>query len=1343
MKRILTLFFLVSYIIGTSQDYVHSAAPKFKNLDFDNGISNLSIHSFEQDDLGYIWIATARGLNRYDGISFKHYLYANDSHSLYHNLVIKLYKNFEGKLFCGTGYGVNLFDPAKNKMYRIKSNNEMYIDFIDFDGKTYGVSYLGGLTVYNPDKQSFDRIPNFPTELVIESLITDEESGIWGKTSDNRSLVNFNPRSNTFTKYIIPDFQAPYLGGDMVKLDQNILIAGKTIQFFNLSSQTFIALPQEFEQLEKLKNIDINFIKEIGDGFLWIGTKTKGLYIFNPYLSKTVNLSKSNSNLQSNHLTTAFKDRDNNIWLGTFDQGADVSFKQRNNFNFEIQLDNLTSNKFVTSIVSDNNNKYYIGTRSDGLYIYHGGMIKEGKHYNSGNSVLQDNHIRTLFIDSRKQVWIGTEKALQITNLDLQQSKELAIPQPNDGMVCFCEQDKKILAGSDKQGLFIFDYNGTIIRHELRLGNNITKIIPVGTEEVILSSYAFGVYLYNVSTGAYSKLGQLIKHENNHLNEVITMHLDTDSILWLGNYNYGLYKLNLHTNELKVFTEIDGLPNNDVVCIEEDNNGELWLGTSYGLSCFDKQEEFINFFQNEGLKNIQFHQKASLIDSFGTIFMGGNYGLTFFNPGILSESQHKTSPKLILETLKVANKEILPDDETEILSQNLNNTGAIKLNHKQKVFTIEYHAFDYIAANKVKYDYMLEGFDMEWNYVGERNFANYANLNPSTYRFKVKAQNNIGEWSEVSVLDITIKPSPFMTIWAFAIYILLLSALVFISFRLILNAKLYKSKLELEHNERVRENEVAQMKMRFFTNISHEIRTPLTLIKGNIDILSQDLASKNITFASFKGLQYSTNRLLTLINQLLSLRKLENDTLDLKVRKDDIISISNKLIQSFRYVASTRNITIKIITDFDKLIIPVDEDKFEKIISNLLSNALKHAKDNGSILVKIEMLEFNELSIFFTDTTNLSSNGFVKISVIDDGLGIPKKDLPNIFNRFAQSEIDRSKPDYSGTGIGLDFTKRLVELHHGAITVKSIEQVETTFTFVLPFDEKPYENDIWVKPENNDYKTTHEITTLEKETEEVNGNKQHKEKAVVLLVEDDLELNRFISTSLKKQFNVVSCYNGKEGIKLAQNQLPDIILSDIMMPEMNGLELCKRVREDALISHIPIVLLTAKTDMESKISGYEYGADDYVSKPFDLNILVARINSLIELRKKLQAAYKRGILDEHQVEITNQFELNFIKRIEAIVSTEYHSPKLNVNLLADKMNMSRTNFYRKFMSIMDISPKEFITKYRINKAIELIQSGEENFGTISSSCGFGSQSNFSVLFKKEKGATPLQYKKSL
>lgn len=1338
VRIIFTGIMVFLFLSGHCQKSTYSVAPKFQNLNFEDGISNLSVQSIEQDEQGYIWMATARGLNRYDGISFKHFLLMhNDSNSLFHNRTYDLHKSINGQLFVSTANGVNVFDPEVEKMYRIKSNNEWFSDFVEFNGKIYGAGRNGGLYGYIQTENAFRRLSRFGSTIIINKLITDDETGIWGITSFNKTLINYDPRTDSLKIYTIPGEEESYNYGDILKLDDVLFIATKRITSFSISSGKFIQLPGRYKQLEELKDCEFTFIEDIENGLLWLGTQNKGLFIYEPEQNRISNFTKSNSALRSNHLTTFFKDRDDNIWLGTFDQGAEVSFKQRNIINYDIQLENLTKNSFVTSIVSDNNSNHYIGTRSDGLFVYSGDR-KKAKYFNRRNSFLPDNNIRTLFIDSKNQLWISTFSSLHLTNPEFKSVKEIKLPTPHHGILSFCEQDGKIIAGSSLQGFFTLDYDGNILSQNKNFWNDVVKVIPYGNNEIILSSLLEGVFVYNLNTDTLSNLNEIMPVTGYDFNEVVTMLLDSDSTLWLGNYDKGLYKYNFNDKSFRVFTEIDGLPNNDIVCIEEDTEGNLWLGTSYGLSRFNKKEEFINFFQNEGLQNLQFHRNSSHKDNNGLLFFGGNIGLTFFDPQLVGKFGNNETPNITLKSISVRNKEIKPNDETKLLSQILNNTEKITLNHKQNVFTIAYHAFDYIAADKIKYSYILEGLDNNWNDVGVRNQVNFSNLSPGTYSFKVKAQNNIGLWSGVKTLRIIVRPSPFKTPLAYFIYLFVFAVIVYISFKLTLQAKLYRNKLETEHKERIRENEIAQMKMRFFTNISHEIRTPLTLIKGNADMLAKDLTVGQLQSNSFKGLQHSTNRLLALVNQLLSFRSMENDTLHLIIKNNDLIFITNKLIQPFQYVAANRGIIIRVVSEYDKLILPIDEDKYEKIMSNLLSNALKHARENGTIIIQITPLEISEYNNYFKNKHQLSKSSFVKIAVTDNGSGISKNDLPYVFKRFKQSKTDINRPDYSGTGIGLNFTKKLVELHGGAIIARSKPNVETEFSFVLSLDASSYEDDVWMNE-----KTVAESDVLINTAEEENTETPNEKLPVILVAEDDIELNRFISSSLSNNFSVISCYNGTEGLTLAKKHLPDVIVSDIVMPETDGFQLCKLVRNDKLISHIPIILLTAKTDEESEITGLKYGADDYVSKPFSLSVLTARIYNLITIRKNLQQSYKQGILDVPQETIKNQYELNFIKKINDIVSAEYQSQKLNVNFLADQMNMSRTNFYRKFMNVMDVSPKDFIIKYRINKAIELIKSGEDNFGEISFLCGFGTQSNFSVQFKKEKGVSPLQYKKEL
>ena len=761
----------------------------------------------------------------------------------------------------------------------------------------------------------------------------------------------------------------------------------------------------------------------------------------------------------------------------------------------------------------------------------------------------------------------------------------------------------------------------------------------------------------------------------------------------------------------------------------------MWISTAYGLVQLDQAGNFTNYSFNEGLKNIQFHQKAALIDHHGTVFFGGNFGLTFFNASNLSQGEEDV-PEVVFESLKILNQDIRPNDKTKILQRNINLAESITLNHQHQTFSIDYKGLDFIAANNLNYAYMLEGYDESWNYVGNRTFAGYTNLDPGIYAFKVKVQSKNGVWSDPpKTLTINIKPAPWKTWWAYLLYLIFFAGIIYVSFQLILKVKLYKKEIEVEHKERLREKEISKMKIRFFTNISHEFRTPLTLIKGNLDYLISDLSKRKISLPSTDGLKNSTDRLLRLVNQLLSFRQLESDTLKLEIREEEVIKITKKLLDSFHYSSAISNIKINLDTNFDQLTVPLDSDKYEKIITNIISNALKFSKKDGSILVKIEKVTFEDLKNRFQLKPNMRN--YLEVSVIDHGKGIATDKINTIFDRFTHYESE-NKRDYSGSGIGLNFTKRLIELHGGAIDVTCNKRIGTCFSFVLPIDKKSYSSDVWYKKIVDS-----EIENHVPAGKGIENEVPVKSKVTILLIEDDVELNHFIKSALHDTYKVICAFDGEEGLSLAKNHTPSLIISDIMMPKRDGISLCHAIREDNIISHIPIILLTAKSEEESKVMGYKHGADDYITKPFGLEVLISRVKNLLDQRKNLMAYYKKALPIEQSTAYVNEFEITFMKRINSIMEEKYATAEFNVNQLAEEMNMSRTNFYRKFLSVTEISPKDYITRYRINKSVEMIQKGVESFGDISYQCGFSSQSIFSVTFKKVKGISPLHYKKSI
>ena len=1329
------LLFAMLSLASFAQKDINSLPPKFQNLSLHDGLSNLAIHAICQDDLGYIWIGTARGLNRFDGVSFKHYYYNDDNESLYSDYITAIHKAPDGNLFCLTSSGINIFDIEKEKFRQLKSANNGFIAFTNYDSVIYAARRNKGIFWFNKDQIELQQVKNIPPNMDIDYLTSIDGSGIWGKSSNNQFIINYNPKTLNYEKYYLPNADTLTFGGAMSYINNHLIIStNTTIAIFDVQKRRFEKLSENFSALTQIQDKTINFITEIEDSIIWIGTKANGLYVYNVAKQTFTNFVKANdpNALKSDHLTCAFKDFTDNIWVGTFDRGLEVAFNRRKNFNFDLALHDFIKDKFVTTICCGLTETYYIGTRSNGLHIYNS-QTKEKRILNQANSFLGNNHIRSLFFSSANDLWVSTEKQLHILNVTTGQNKTIDLPRPNNGIVSFCESNNKIFAGSDKQGLLVFSLEGKLQEIIPDFGSNITQILQQFEGKLLIASHSVGCFEYDIKNRKIQKIDMSHLLPAANFSQILNMYIDTKKNLWMGSFKYGLYRLSENRKKIDVFNMKSGLPSNDITGIVEDDFGNIWVSTAYGLSMLDKNDKCTNYSYNEGLENIQFHQKAALKDKQGTLYFGGNFGLTFFNPQFL-ELDKTQAPKIVLETLKVMNTVVKPDDGTKILTKNLALTSGIILNHHYPSFSIEFKAFDYIASNGIKYAYMLKGLSNEWNYVENRTYASFQNLSPGEYQFIVKAQNNNGTWSEEpAILNIKIKPAPWLTFWAFSGYFLMIALLVWGTFRLVLRAKLYKKELEIEHNERLREKEISHMKMRFFTNISHEIRTPVTLIKGNVDYLIAELNSKNIILKSTESLISSTNRLLRLINQLLSFRQLENDALDLTIRHENIIDITNEVAESFRYTANLIDVSIEIQTKENELIVPVDRDKYEKILSNLLSNSLKFSKKGGLIKIVVEQYASTELTNEFK--VNPEVKNYLKIAVIDNGKGISAGNLPHIFDRYVKYANQESKPDYSSSGIGLNFIKRLIELHGGSITVKSEEKVETCFCFILPTDEPFYKlEDTVVNGET--VLIEHNTPIPEQESTENNGTKN-----VILLAEDDIELNKFIQNALSDTYTVISTYNGREALKIAKNQLPDIIISDIMMPEMDGINLCKSVREDELISHIPIVLLTAKTEVENKILGFKYGADEYITKPFELTMLKARIQNLIKQRDVLKQYYKTAMPVELKGETINQFEINFMKRINKIIEENYGASEFNVYQLADLMHMSRTSFYRKFMSITDISPKDYITNYRVNKAIELIEAGEESFGEISYLCGFSSQSIFSIAFKKVKGVSPLQFKR--
>jgi signal transduction histidine kinase/CheY-like chemotaxis protein/AraC-like DNA-binding protein len=808
-------------------------------------------------------------------------------------------------------------------------------------------------------------------------------------------------------------------------------------------------------------------------------------------------------------------------------------------------------------------------------------------------------------------------------------------------------------------------------------------------------------------------------------NEILCINEDSFQNLWVGT-NHGLNLMNREKGTFKVYTTKNGLPDNSINAIYPDQEGNLWLSTHNGISKFNpKTKEVRNFNKSDGISSNELAPFAHCKTSDGEILLGSNNGLTLFNPDQIRDNEIK--PKVVLTNFKLCNKNVKLNGSDSPLKRHISQCDEITLTYKQTFVIFEYVALNYSSPEKNQYAYMLEGFEDEWNYVGNKREATYTNLDAGTYTFRVKASNNDGLWNEEGVaLKITVLPPPWLSWWAYGFYLVLFVFLILV-FR---NYNIRRAKAEKEH-EQDKEN------LRFFINVSHEFRTPLTLILSPVQKLLQSNSIEESKHAA-KCIQASTNKLLNLVNQLLDFRKTDLGLLPLRAAQVDIVSFIKEIVKSFEYLGQSKNIRLQFDSSVDALDVWFDPDKLEKIINNLLSNAIKYTDEGGKITISISKV---------THSRN-NSNG-VEIRVQDTGIGLNPQQQKHIFERFYKSDENRT-----GTGIGLNFTKSLVELHGGEISVESTLGEGSTFTVFLrlgkehlktaqlcegdfkmsdfKFDEDLHES---VK---YDIETADDAIDDGSELKSYSGN----QIPMVLLVEDNAKLRSQMREELKGLYHIKEAGNGEDGLNMAVKYFPDVIISDIMMPKMNGIELCRKIKSDLYTCHIPVVLLTAKTLVENKIEGFKSGADEYISKPFQMEVLVVRIQNILEERRRLKEKFKTsGALVPSSELTNNNMDEVFLEKATKIVFDNISDPDFVLADLLKEMGMSRSSFYLKINSLTGTSPTAFIRTIKLKYAAELLVTQKYRINEICTMAGFNHQTYFNKTFRDFYGMSPLQYLK--
>ncbi|MFL9484881.1 two-component regulator propeller domain-containing protein [Chitinophagaceae bacterium LWZ2-11] len=1364
--RIVLLCIISLFIISAQAQNIGF---RFKHLGIADGLSQSSVYCMYQDSKGFIWIGTTDGLSRYDGYEFKHFKYDQvNANSVSSNELVSLGEDKEGNLLVGTAAGLDLYDRKKEHFNRIllagKSDSKA-VGFVraihkDKAGNVW-IGSRNGFMQYDAGKQILNpvNLGNSVGSHTINAIEEDAQHIFW--LAVGHTIIRYNPATKQTLP--LPDvlLNNPYFNKSTIyslKLDsaQNVWIGTEREGLIVLDNKANKCINYSSET--KPVPITNDMVRAIGfkGGNAWIGTRN-GLFIINGKgeVMKHLSVDKYDpSSLSGNSVLCFMNDNAGSLWVGTFAGGISIDQPGNNNFSYiREQLDEKPglNCKVVSRILEDKDHNLWIATEGGGINFFD---RKKNTfkyiHVNpSSQHFINQELIKTIQFDNKNNLWIGTLEGLFYYNRSSGTVKEYPIAEnpaaTSDKLIYGLASDSTGLWIATKGGLFYLANTGKMVRYRHQnndpnsiISNDINALIKDSHGGIWIGTEAGVSYLKKGETRFVNYLGEAVKVFNG--NAILCMFEDAAGNIWIGTRGGGIKLLDRKHDTFFTINTDYGLADNIVHGIIQDKQGHFWISFSQSIAkiVLKKKEppftpadlEVTNYSVNNGLGTNEFLTATCKTDE-GEIMFGGVNGIVAFAPEKLVINN--ILPKVALTDLLIKNIPVAVNDQASPLKQSITYTDEITLTHDQAYFTLRFAALNYINARTNQYAYILEGLpgEKDWNYIGNQQSATYTNLDAGNYIFKVKAANNDGLWNDnYTTLHIKVLPPVWKTWYAYLLYFLIIGALLYLFYSYSIKTDRLKNDLQMQQLYREKDQELMQRKLSFFTNISHEIKTPLTLILAPLENMIGLMKGDDQMTNRLLLMQRNGERLMRLTNQLLDFRKFEAGSMELQVTEGDIVLFVQRIFSSFEAYARYREIEFELITEQEGLSdMWFDKDKLEKMLYNLLSNAVKFTLPGGRITVSLKKAD------------NTSGRDVI-IKVEDTGAGIAPEHLENIFSPFQHYNTTGLQID--GTGIGLAFTKGLVTLHHGTITVESRvaaagQEGYTCFTITLPADKNCYTDDEIAK-EPVDVQTLDNYPIPATDPEEwQSSSAEPGEKPIMLIVEDNKEVLAFTAAHFSETFTVHTAANGKEGCEIATTIIPDIIISDVTMPEMPGTELCKQLKNDARTSHIPIILLTARAPLTYQMEGYETGADDYITKPFSLALLQIRVNNLITSRRMLRERYRRDItLQPKNIAITSADEV-FLERVMKFIDDNIMEPTLNVEELGKKVNMSRITLYRKIKALTNQSTIEFIRSVRLKKAAQLLQRNEYTVNEVAYMVGFSDVDYFRKWFKNEFGRTPKTY----
>lgn len=1365
LRKGLVTLFVLCFVVGLN---LANNNFTFRHLTLEDGLSNSFVNCIVQDSNGFIWMGTENGLNKYDGYSFKHYYSdVNSKNSLFSNEILSMLVDSSGVIWIGTFQGLFRYNEVEDNFDNIRidevdqlnANIPVYAILEDANDILWIGTSGNGLIKYNEktgNKEFYyhnDTKKNTISSNYIFTLYKNQPDILWIGTTDN-GLDKLNTKTGQFFNYkpikTIKSQQNVNAIIEIFEYKKNTFLLGTRgdgLFTFNTQNKQFEPFVIETHSGEKLNPIETYSIYRDSKNRLWISSHGKGLFCYDN--SKRAERLEHSDELQhsliNNNARTIFEDRQGNLWVVSYQGGVNILPNVHKKFDtYNLADDSEYASKIVTSISTDKNSNLWVGTDGGGLKYYNR-KTDEVKHYYPGPNrslSIPDKVVMNLFLEENKKLWIGSYLG-GLSILDLQTGKFKNYVTSEEPSSISCNFVSSILK-STKGEYWIGTNGGGLNRFNVenetfyKVGenhpdfssnpiNNYVNCIAEDNNGRLWIGTFWGLTIYDPLNGMFinyksnkNKPGSLSN------NTVYCIKITSRNQIWLGTRN-GLNTFEPARNTFKSFNLADGLPGNVIYSIEEDEDGDLWLSTNNGLCNFNPiTYETHNYYESDGLVGQEFFRQASHKASNGELFFGSLNGLISFHPDSIIENSHV--PKAKITQFRVFNQEVKPGKSYQnqvLLKKPVYLTDTITLKHRFNNFAFEFAALDYTLPEKTNYKCKMVGFDNDWRLLAsDHRYVSYTNLDPGEYVFKLKASSIDNEWdNKVTKMVVIIKPPIYRTWWAFLFYYMLLAGIILFFWIMSIRRVKLINQVSLAQVERAKAEEVNQAKLRFFTNISHEFRTPITLILGPLEKMLNDKQIVKKYKGSLDLMHKNANRLLRLVNQIMDLRKIESGKMRLKTEKADIIVFLKDIYKTFEEYAGQKRIEFRFLSEVEELVCWFDPDKLDKIVFNLLSNAFKFTRESG------------EIELFIEKTKLDNNTDGLKISVTDTGVGIAEEDQEKIFERFYQNQ--NPAQNYSkGSGLGLSLTHSLVQQHHGQINFNSVEGKGTTFNVVIPLSEAAYSDEEKFAPEVPGVNKYLHVAP-EEIVEEDFKFELSSDKNAVLIVEDNYDLRKYLVKELGSYFNTYEASNGAEGLKIALDKLPELIISDVVMPEMDGLELCRRIKENFITNHIPVILLTARASIEHRIKGIEYGADSYIPKPFNPAHLKMRIKKLLELRMVLKEKYARELESPDQpIDVEEDF---YLKKLKQIINKNLDDPNLSIDKICKEIGVSRAHFYRKIKLLTSKSPTEYIRILRLNEAAKLLAGKKYSISEVCYMVGFNSPSYFSICFKELFNVLPNEY----